>query len=128
MPVKMNGFLLALDLQGLKHLHDNQLCHLDIKPANIFLGQDNFTCKIGDFGLCSNVDQGLSEAMEGDSKYLAPELMSRQFGKPADIFRYDRYGVIKYEFIRCVCVVLELACWKLPVTWNCPQEGNAGTC
>lgn len=77
------------DLQGLKHLHDNQLCHLDIKPANIFLGQDNFTCKIGDFGLCSNVDQGLSNAMEGDAKYLAPELMGRQFGKPADIFRCE---------------------------------------
>ena len=75
-------------LQGLKHLHDNQLCHLDIKPANIFLGRDEFTCKIGDFGLCSNVDQGFSEEMEGDAKYLAPELMKHQFGKPADIFRY----------------------------------------
>lgn len=72
----------------MKHLHDNQLCHLDIKPANMFLGDDNQTCKLGDFGLCSNLEQGFAEAVEGDSKYLAPELMKHQFGKPADIFRY----------------------------------------
>lgn len=35
------------------------------------------------------MDQGLSNAMEGDAKYLAPELMGRQFGKPADIFRCE---------------------------------------
>lgn len=29
----------------------------------------------------------LSEAQEGDPKYLAPELMEGQFSKPADIFR-----------------------------------------
>ena len=28
-----------------------------------------------------------SEAQEGDPKYLAPELMRGQFGKPADVFR-----------------------------------------
>ena len=30
----------------------------------------------------------LSEAQEGDPKYLAPELMDGKFGKAADIFRY----------------------------------------
>ena len=73
--------------QGLKHLHDHRLCHLDIKPANIFLGQDG-SCKLGDFGLCVSLDQGLGEATEGDANYLAPELMAGRFGKPADIFRW----------------------------------------
>ena len=36
--------------QGLKHLHDNDMIHMDIKPANIFIGLDGL-CKIGDFGL-----------------------------------------------------------------------------
>lgn len=36
--------------QGLKHLHDNNMVHMDIKPANIFIGLDGL-CKIGDFGL-----------------------------------------------------------------------------
>lgn len=78
---------IALLSQGLKHLHDNGLCHLDIKPANIFLADDSFTCKVGDFGLCSSEEQGFHDAMEGDAKYLAPELMGGQFGKPADLFR-----------------------------------------
>ena len=37
-------------MQGLKHLHDNDMVHMDIKPANIFIGLDGL-CKIGDFGL-----------------------------------------------------------------------------
>ena len=37
-------------IQGLKNLHDQDLVHLDIKPANIFIGLDGL-CKIGDFGL-----------------------------------------------------------------------------
>lgn len=78
------GFLIDL-ARGLKHLHAHRLCHLDIKPANIFLGHDG-SCKLGDFGLCVSLDQGLGEATEGDAKYLAPELMEGRFGKPADIF------------------------------------------
>jgi len=43
--------------QGIKHLHDHQLCHFDIKPANIFIAQDGMTCKLGDFGLVVSEDQ-----------------------------------------------------------------------
>ena len=80
--------LVCVCVQGLKHMHDHRLCHLDIKPANAFLAEDGFTCKLGDFGLCTSVDQGFVDAMEGDARYLAPELMNHQFGKAADIFRY----------------------------------------
>lgn len=41
---------IVLFYQGLKHLHDNNMVHMDIKPANIFIGLDGL-CKIGDFGL-----------------------------------------------------------------------------
>ncbi|XP_065900726.1 membrane-associated tyrosine- and threonine-specific cdc2-inhibitory kinase-like [Dysidea avara] len=80
------GFLLDLT-KGIKHLHDHQLCHFDIKPANIFIAQDGVTCKLGDFGLVVSEDQlGGSDVQEGDPKYMAPELMQGRFGKPADIF------------------------------------------
>lgn len=73
-------------LQGLKHLHSNRLCHFDIKPANIFLGMDGQTFKLGDFGLCISVDQGFTNASEGDAKYMAAELMRGDFGMAADVF------------------------------------------
>jgi len=37
-------------LLAVKHLHDNELMHLDIKPDNIFISFDD-SAKLGDFGL-----------------------------------------------------------------------------
>ena len=34
-----------------------------------------------------SLDERLTEAMEGDAVYMAPELMQGNFGKPADVFR-----------------------------------------
>lgn len=74
-------------LMAVKHLHDHDLVHMDIKPENIFISDDGI-CKLGDFGLVLDLRKGvdLSEAQEGDPKYLAPELMAGTFGKPADVF------------------------------------------
>jgi len=84
-------------LLAVKHLHDHNLVHLDIKPDNIFISHDGI-CKLGDFGLVLDLTkEEFSDAQEGDPKYLAPELMDGKFGKAADIFSL---GI----------TVLELAC------------------
>jgi len=72
---------------GLKHLHDHNFVHMDIKPANVFLGLDGYY-KIGDFGLSLDISKQnfMSEAQEGDPKYMAPELMQGIFTKAADVF------------------------------------------
>ncbi|MPC33116.1 membrane-associated tyrosine- and threonine-specific cdc2-inhibitory kinase-like [Portunus trituberculatus] len=73
-------------LQAVRHLHNHKLVHMDIKPENIFIGFDGL-CKLGDFGLVIDLSQGSDhEAVEGDPKYLAPELMNLEFGPPADLF------------------------------------------
>lgn len=74
-------------LMALKHLHDHNLVHMDIKPDNIFISFDDI-CKLGDFGLVLDLTKSndVSDAQEGDPKYLSPELMDGKFGKPADIF------------------------------------------
>ncbi|KAH8035163.1 hypothetical protein HPB51_004404 [Rhipicephalus microplus] len=71
---------------GVKHLHDRHLVHLDIKPENIFISREGYY-KLGDFGLVLDLKQDdSSDPLEGDPCYLAPELMGGDFTKAADIF------------------------------------------
>jgi membrane-associated tyrosine/threonine-specific cdc2-inhibitory kinase len=42
-------------LCAVKHLHDHNLVHADIKPENIFITADDI-CKLGDFGLVTDVN------------------------------------------------------------------------
>ncbi|XP_066433293.1 membrane-associated tyrosine- and threonine-specific cdc2-inhibitory kinase isoform X1 [Eleutherodactylus coqui] len=74
-------------LRGLKHLHDRNLLHLDIKPANVFISSSG-VYKLGDFGLMVELDGagGSGEAQEGDPRYMAPELLDGVFTKAADLF------------------------------------------
>ena len=87
---------------GLKHIHDSSLVHLDIKPGNLFLKDG--VLKIGDFGRCASVpaceggendlawlttntpsahvSKGAArfeEGMEGDRRYMAPELLKARW-------------------------------------------------
>lgn len=83
---QVRAFLWDL-LQGLRHLHNRNLLHMDVKPANIFLSSSN-VCKLGDFGLMLELDSGdLNDAQEGDPRYMAPELLHGEYSKAADIFR-----------------------------------------
>ncbi|KAA0202794.1 hypothetical protein HAZT_HAZT011213 [Hyalella azteca] len=73
-------------LQAIDHLHRHSLVHMDIKPENIFLSHDG-TCKLGDFGLMFDMSKdNMSEAIEGDPKYMAPECLMSQFSPAADMF------------------------------------------
>jgi len=72
-------------LQAIQHLHDHDLVHMDIKPDNIFIGMDGI-CKLGDFGLVIDLAKSSQENMEGDPKYLAPEVMQGRFTKACDVF------------------------------------------
>ncbi|KAI9101982.1 kinase-like domain-containing protein [Phlyctochytrium arcticum] len=71
---------------GLKHIHDLQLVHLDIKPGNVFITNDG-RLKIGDFGVASRSPVPRGDDREGDRTYIAPEILrDSMFGKPADVF------------------------------------------
>lgn len=74
-------------LHAVKHIHDMNLLHLDIKLGNILLGRDG-SFKLSDFGLIVDISEvrDPKEVVEGDSKYLAPEVMQGTFTKAADIF------------------------------------------
>ncbi|XP_038260683.1 membrane-associated tyrosine- and threonine-specific cdc2-inhibitory kinase [Dermochelys coriacea] len=73
-------------LQALRHLHTCGLLHMDVKPANVFLTERR-VCKLGDFGLVLELDRGdLSDAQEGDPRYMAPELLRGEYSEAADVF------------------------------------------
>jgi len=55
-----------------------------------------FTLKIGDFGQ-ARLKSGWKDAIEGDAKYMAPELLRTSTpGKPADIFSL---GVLLFQLV-----------------------------
>lgn len=70
----------------MQSLHDKNLVHLDIKLDNILITNDNH-CKLADFGLVFDLSNSpRSRAIEGDSRYLAPELMQGNYCLANDIF------------------------------------------
>uniref|UniRef100_A0A6A7FTT7 non-specific serine/threonine protein kinase n=1 Tax=Hirondellea gigas TaxID=1518452 RepID=A0A6A7FTT7_9CRUS len=106
----------ALDLlQGVEHLHNNSLVHMDIKPENIFISNEG-VCKLGDFGLMFDMSrENMSEAMEGDPLYMAPECLSSQFGPAADMFSL---GISLLE------LALDLDLPAQGPTWHALREGS----
>lgn len=87
LPEKLIWSYLVDLLLAVKHLHDHDLIHMDIKPENIFIGMDGI-CKLGDFGLVIDLAKNDSDHLaEGDPRYLAAEVLhERKFSKAADIF------------------------------------------
>uniref|UniRef100_A0A914PVB8 non-specific serine/threonine protein kinase n=1 Tax=Panagrolaimus davidi TaxID=227884 RepID=A0A914PVB8_9BILA len=72
--------------KAVKFLHDHQIIHLDVKPDNIFLAS-NGHCKLGDFGLALDLNKdSLKDFEDGDSRYLAPEILNNPPTKAADIY------------------------------------------
>ena len=58
----ISDLVLAPAVQAIKHLHDNQLVHLDIKPENIFVMREGY-CKLGDFGLVMDLSGSVSAVL-----------------------------------------------------------------
>eukprot|EP01126_Amoeba_proteus_P036018 TRINITY_DN364_c0_g1_i9.p1 TRINITY_DN364_c0_g1~~TRINITY_DN364_c0_g1_i9.p1 ORF type:complete len:323 (-),score=50.45 TRINITY_DN364_c0_g1_i9:321-1289(-) len=102
-------------LNGLRFLHDHQLCHRDLKSANVMIGRDA-RIKIIDFGLCSDISQGEVVHMVGSPFWMPPEMIKKQpHGLPVDIWSFGiccmemanghpphRKSSIKAMFVSCV--------------------------
>ena len=90
-------------LKGIKFCHDNNICHLDIKPANIIFDK-NFEIKILDFGLSDDIKYDNGKIIDykdtrGTKQYKCPEIWEEgkyYTGVEADVFSL---GVILFNLV-----------------------------
>lgn len=91
--------------RGLKEIHDSNIIHRDVKPANILITK-NQKAKISDFGI-SKIKSIINETNEdsfspGTPRYTAPEQFIN-FESKKNIYSYESdiysVGVMMYEFI-----------------------------
>lgn len=94
-------------LEGLGFLHENRVCHRDLKCDNVLIDV-NGSCKLADFGCSKRLDispEGatmIMKSMKGSIPWMAPEvLMGQGYGRSSDVWALG-------------CVVLEMALGRNP--------------
>jgi serine/threonine protein kinase len=94
------AYRLVLDVaQGLRHSHERQILHRDVKPANVFT--QGGRAKLGDFGTGAYLSDVFGAPQPsgkvGTAFYMAPEIFR---GEPATV-KSDLYslGILAYEVI-----------------------------
>ena len=93
----IEGLRLFLQIcAGVAHAHEFNIFHLDIKPANIFLQDENPV--VGDFGICFIEDNEYvmtAEGPRGSMYYCAPELRGPKIQSGSPLAAADVYSLGK---------------------------------
>lgn len=77
-------------------LHQNQIIHRDMKPMNVFVG-DNDVVKVGDLGIAKKVKGGLAHTQIGTPHYMPPEIWkNRPYSSACDLWSL---GCLLYEMM-----------------------------
>ncbi len=85
-------------LRALKYLHARGIVHGDIKPTNLMIDARR-RIKIGDFGLARRVSDDEGSLLKGTTKYMAPEVVSDEFGDVGPASDLYSLGFSSYELM-----------------------------
>ena len=85
-------------LEALRFLHANGIIHGDIKPSNL-LTDSQGRVKLGDFGLARRICEERESLLKGTTKYIAPELVSEEFGAVGPASDLYSLGMVAYELL-----------------------------
>ena len=85
-------------LNALRFLHAKGIIHGDVKPSNMLLDAHK-RVKLGDFGLARRASNEEGSLLKGTTKYMAPELISNQFGPVGPASDLYSLGFSAYELM-----------------------------
>jgi serine/threonine-protein kinase len=85
-------------LNALQFLHGNGVVHGDVKPSNILINAQG-RVKLGDFGLARRASNEEGSLLKGTTKYMAPEVLSPQFGAVGPASDLYSLGFSAYELM-----------------------------
>lgn len=89
---------LAHCLRALHYLHGRGIVHGDIKPSNMMIDARR-RIKIGDFGLSRRVSDQDGTLLKGATRYIAPEVVSEDFGEVEASSDLYSLGFSAYELM-----------------------------
>ncbi|XP_045453217.1 serine/threonine-protein kinase D1 [Melitaea cinxia] len=94
---RITKFLVAQILVALKHLHEKNIVHCDLKPENVLLSSDETfpQVKLCDFGFARIIgEKSFRRSVVGTPAYLAPEVLrNKGYNRSLDMWSV---GVIIY--------------------------------
>lgn len=90
--------VLAHSLRALKFLHERGIVHGDVKPSNLLVDRRK-RLKLGDFGLARRVSDDEGSLIKGTTKYMAPEVVSDDFGDVGPASDLYSLGFSAYELM-----------------------------
>lgn len=85
---------------GLNELHEKGIVHLDLKLENILVSTSG-KYKLGDLGFSRLMNKLSHDVPEGDSRYLAKELLNTDAEALPDLRKADIFslGILAYELV-----------------------------
>lgn len=99
-PIDLNDLRMAITYtaNALKYMHEHGIVHGDVKPSNLLVDK-NHRVKLGDFGIARRLAGEHGSVVKGTTKYMAPEVVSDQFGPVGPHSDIYSLGFSAYELL-----------------------------